>query len=98
MKIETIKTIITMYEDNHLLDDISKATGYDNERCEDVIDTFDYMRREIQELNEKHTEALAIKDKMLFKQGAEMQQFYKDVAKKFVYGDYNHREIMINAQ
>lgn len=98
MKTETIKTIITMYEDNHCLDEISKATGYDNERCEDVIDTFDYMCREIQELNKKHTEALAIKDSMLFKQLAEMQQFYKDVAKKFVYGDYNHGEILINAQ
>lgn len=87
MKTNQIEEIIRLYDENLCLDDISKKTGFSTQRLEDVIDTCDYMNRRMYNLKDVYETQSVRKDVEISELKKELADFYKAVAKRFVYGE-----------
>lgn len=87
MKINQIESIIRLYEDNACVEVMSVMTGCTNQQCEDVVDVYDYMERKIYNIKDCYEAKLVQKDVEISELKKELADFYKAVAKRFVYGE-----------
>lgn len=87
MKINQIETIIHLYEDNVCVDTMSKKTGCTTHECEIVIDAYDYILRKEYNIRDCYETKLLQKDVEISELKKELADFYKAVAKRFVYGE-----------
>ncbi len=87
MKINQIENIIHLYEDNACIETMSLMTGCTNQQCEDVVDVYDYMERKIYNIKDCYETKLIQKDVEISELKKELADFYKAVAKRFVYGE-----------
>jgi hypothetical protein len=87
MKINQIESIIRLYEDNACIETMSLMTGCTNQQCEDVVDVYDYMERKIYNIKDCYEAKLVQKDVEISELKKELADFYKAVAKRFVYGE-----------
>lgn len=87
MRISQIEQIISLYSDNACVETMSLMTGCTNQQCEDVVDVYDYMERKIYNIKDCYETKLVQKDVEISELKKELADFYKDVAKRFVYGE-----------
>ena len=87
MKIYQIEKIISLYNDNACVETMSLMTGCTNQQCEDVVDVYDYMERKIYNIKDCYETKLVQKDVEISELKKELADFYKAVARCFVYGD-----------
>lgn len=87
MKISQIEKIIALYNDNACIETMSLITGCTNQQCEDVVDVYDYMERENYNIKDCYEAKLVQKDVEISELKKELTDFYKAVAKRFVYGE-----------
>lgn len=87
MRISQIEQIISLYSDNACVETMSLMTGCTNQQCEDVVDVYDYMERKIYNIKDCYETKLVQKDVEISELKKELADFYKAVAKRFVYGE-----------
>ena len=87
MKINQIEKIISLYNDNACVEAMSLMTGCTNQQCEDAVDVYDYMLRKEYDTRACYETKLVQKDVEISELKKELADFYKAVAKRFVYGE-----------